>query len=95
MALTGLPRSAILSPIFPLFQVLKIMKMELAASGLSEEDILHKAQMLMKAFGREDTASTAEFSLISAQKNAALKQCNVTPKDFSTVRTTFASNQIT
>ena len=49
------------------------MKAELAASGLSEEEILHKAQMLMKAFGREDEGSMAQFSLASAQKNVALK----------------------
>ena len=61
------------------------MKAELAASGLSEEEILHKAQMLMKAFGREDSSSMAEFSLASAQKNAALKQNGTSPKDFAQV----------
>ena len=61
------------------------MKAELAASGLSEEDILKKAQMLMKAFGREDSSSMAEFSLASAQKNAALKQNGTSPKDFAQV----------
>ena len=68
-----------------IFQVLKAMKAELAASGLSEEEILHKAQMLMKAFGREDSSSMAEFSLASAQKNAALKQNGTSPKDFAQV----------
>ena len=33
-------------------QVLNIMKLELAASGLTEEEILVKAQLLMKAFGK-------------------------------------------
>ena len=61
------------------------MKAELAASGLSEEEILHKAQMLMKAFGREESSSMAQFSLASAQKNAALKQNNTSPKDFAQV----------
>ena len=37
---------------------------ELAASGMSEEDILEKTQLLMKAFGKEDTASTAEYRLL-------------------------------
>lgn len=78
----------ILSPkifLYLIFQVLKAMKAELAASGLSEEEILHKAQMLMKAFGREDSSSMAEFSLASAQKNAALKQNGTSPKDFAQV----------
>ena len=61
------------------------MKMELAASGLSEEEILAKAQLLMKAFGKEDTASTAEFKLLSKQKNKALVKAEIPPKDFTAV----------
>ena len=61
------------------------MKAELAASGMSEEEILHKAQMLMKAFGKEDNSSMAQFSLASAQKNVALKQMGTSPKDFALV----------
>ena len=61
------------------------MKMELAASGMSEEEILAKAQLLMKAFGKEDTASTAEYKLLSKQKNKALVKAEIPPKDFSAV----------
>ena len=31
---------------------------------MSEDEILEKAQLLMKAFGKEDTASTAEYKLL-------------------------------
>lgn len=61
--------------------------MELAASGLSEEEILAKAQLLMKAFGKEDAASTAEYKLLSKQKNKALVKAEIPPKDFSAVST--------
>ena len=64
---------------------MNIMKMELAASGMSEEEILAKAQLLMKAFGKEDTASTAEFKLLSKQKNKALVKAEIPPKDFTAV----------
>ena len=64
---------------------MNIMKMELAASGMSEEEILAKAQLLMKAFGKEDTASTAEYKLLSKQKNKALVKAEIPPKDFSAV----------
>lgn len=64
---------------------MNIMKMELAASGLSEEEILAKAQLLMKAFGKEDAASTAEYKLLSKQKNKALVKAEIPPKDFSAV----------
>ena len=59
--------------------------MELAASGLSEEDILHKTQLLMKAFGKEEVGSTAEYKLLSKQKNKALVKAEIPPKDFSAV----------
>ena len=68
---------------------MNIMKMELAASGMSEEEILAKAQLLMKAFGKEDTASTAEFKLLSKQKNKALVKAEIPPKDFSAVSSDF------
>ena len=68
---------------------MNILKMELAASGLSEEEILAKAQLLMKAFGKEDAASTAEFKLLSKQKNKALVKAEIPPKDFSAVSTSF------
>ena len=61
------------------------MKMELAASGLSEEEILAKAQLLMKAFGKEDAGSTAEYKLLSKQKNKALVKAEIPPKDFTAV----------
>lgn len=64
-------------------EVLNIMKLELAASGLTEEEILHKTQLLMKAFGKEDVASTAEFMLMSKQKNKALVKAGLSPKDFT------------
>lgn len=67
---------------------MNILKMELAASGLSEEEILAKAQLLMKAFGKEDAASTAEFKLLSKQKNKALVKAEIPPKDFSAVSVT-------
>ena len=64
------------------------MKEELKASGLSEEQILLKAQTLMKAFGREDpTAGMAEYSLPTKQKNVALKHNETSPKDFAQVNT--------
>ena len=47
------------------------MKLELGASGLSEEEILHKTQLLMKAFGKEDTASTAEYRLLRYTRHLA------------------------
>ena len=74
-----------MSKSFIFFQVMNIMKMELAASGLSEEEILAKAQLLMKAFGKEDAASTAEYKLLSKQKNKALVKAEIPPKDFSAV----------
>ncbi len=43
---------------------MKAMMEELQASGLSAEEILEKAQILMKAFGKEDLASTAEYKLL-------------------------------
>merc|ERR1719383_522712 len=64
---------------------MKAMLDELAASGLSEEEILEKAQILMKAFGKEDTASTAEYKLLSKQRNNALKKAEISPKDFTMV----------
>jgi len=66
-------------------EVMNIMKMELAASGMSEEEILAKAQLLMKAFGKEDTASTAEYKLLSKQKNKALVKAEIPPKDFTAI----------
>merc|ERR1719339_536845 len=66
-------------------EVMNIMKMELAASGLSEEEILAKAQLLMKAFGKEDAASTAEYKLLSKQKNKALIKAEIPPKDFTAI----------
>merc|ERR1719427_581718 len=59
--------------------------MELAASGMSEEEILHKAQLLMKAFGKEEVGSTAEYKLLSKQKNKALIKAEIPPKDFSAI----------
>lgn len=66
-------------------EVMAIMKMELAASGLSEEEILHKTQLLMKAFGKEEVGSTAEYKLLSKQKNKALVKAEIPPKDFTAI----------
>jgi len=66
-------------------EVMAIMKMELAASGLSEEEILHKTQLLMKAFGKEEVGSTAEYKLLSKQKNKALIKAEIPPKDFTAI----------
>ena len=63
------------------------MKLELAASGLTEEEILEKAKLLMRAFGKEEAGSTAEFMLMSKQTNAALVQAGLPPKDFTSVST--------
>ena len=64
------------------------MMAELKASGMSQEEILKKTQILMKAFNREDpTATMAEYALISKQKNSALKKNNTSPKDFTLVIT--------
>merc|ERR1719400_1682733 len=67
-------------------EVLNIMKLELAASGLTEEEILEKAKLLMRAFGKEEAGSTAEFMLMSKQTNAALQKAGLPPKDFTSVR---------
>ena len=61
------------------------MQLELKNSGMSEEDILRKTQILMKAFGKEESSTMAEYSLASKQKNSALKQNGTSPKDFATV----------
>jgi len=66
-------------------EVLNIMKLELAASGLSEEEILEKAKLLMRAFGKEEAGSTAEFMLMSKQTNAALVKAGLPPKDFTSI----------
>lgn len=66
-------------------EVMSAMKLELAASGLSEEEILHKTQLLMKAFGKEEVGSTAEYKMLSKQKNKALVKAELPPKDFTTV----------
>jgi len=66
-------------------EVMKAMLEELAASGMSEEEILEKTQILMKSFGKEDTASTAEYKLLSKQKNMALKKAEIPPKDFTAI----------
>ena len=73
---------------------MNILKMELAASGLSEEEILAKAQLLMKAFGKEDAASTAEYKLLSKQKNKALVKAEIPPKDFSAVSTNILTSYV-
>jgi len=65
-------------------EVMKAMKAELKASGMSDEDILKKSCILMKAFKREDaSASIAEYNLPSKQRNVALKQNGTSPKDFT------------
>ena len=65
------------------------MKAELSKSGLSEEEILQKTLTVMKAFGRGDEgdgdSSLVELSLASRQKNSALKEANISPKDFAKV----------
>lgn len=62
------------------------MKAELANSGLSEEEILRRTTLLMKAFGRCDpTATMAEYALASKQRNTALRKNNTSPKDFTIV----------
>jgi len=66
-------------------EVMKAMCDELAASGMSEDEILEKAQLLMKAFGKEDTASTAEYKLLSKQRNTALHKAGISPKDFTAI----------
>merc|ERR1719397_2053910 len=66
-------------------KVLNIMKLELAASGLSEEEILEKAKLLMRAIGKEEAGSSAEFMLMSKQTNAALQKAGLPPKDFTSI----------
>ena len=54
------------------------MMAELKASGMSQEEILKKTQILMKAFNREDpTATMAEYALISMPTPANIVLCNV------------------
>ena len=63
------------------------MKEELSKSGLSEDEILHKTKTIMKAFGKEDAdASLLDLSLVSKQKNSALRQAGISPKEFAKVR---------
>lgn len=65
---------------------MKAMKAELKASGLTEEEILQKTTVLMKAFNKTDpTADIAQYALASKQKNSALKKNNTSPKDFTLV----------
>jgi len=67
-------------------EVMKAMKAELKNSGMSEEEILLKTCILMKAFNREDPGlSMAEYNLLSKQKNLALKNNGTSPKDFTLV----------
>ena len=66
-------------------QVMKAMKAELENSGLSEEEIFHKTQVLMKAFGKEGESDLAEYSLAGKQKNSALRKIDLSPKDFAQV----------
>lgn len=66
-------------------EVMKIMMSELASSGLSEEQILERTKILMKAFNKEEAGSTAEYKLIGKQKNSALKQAEISPKDFTAI----------
>ena len=54
-------------------KVMKAMMDELQASGLSQEEILEKAQILMKAFGKEDAGSTAEYKLLRLEYNISLE----------------------
>ena len=70
-------------------EVMNCMKAELSKSGVSEEEILQKTLTVMKAFGRGDDSggdsSLVELSLASRQKNSALKEANISPKDFAKV----------
>nr|XP_040575727.1 uncharacterized protein LOC121124624 isoform X7 [Lepeophtheirus salmonis] len=66
-------------------EVLKAMKAELLDSGMSEEDIFRKTQLLMQAFGRDESGSLAEYSLVGKQKNSALKKIELSPKDFAQI----------
>ena len=62
------------------------MKAELKASGMSDEEILKKTTILMKAFNRNDPSATmAEYNLASKQLNSALKKNATSPKDFTLV----------
>ena len=74
---------------------MKAMKAELKASGMSDEDILKKSCILMKAFKREDaSASIAEYNLPSKQRNVALKQNGTSPKDFTLVSFEYSAANI-
>eukprot|EP00095_Tigriopus_kingsejongensis_P004187 maker-scaffold47_size466558-snap-gene-3.44 protein:Tk04187 transcript:maker-scaffold47_size466558-snap-gene-3.44-mRNA-1 annotation:"---NA---" len=65
-------------------EVMRCMKEELSRSDLTEEEILHKTKTIMKAFGKEDKSSSMlDFSLVSKQSNSALRQANISPKDFA------------
>eukprot|EP00096_Caligus_rogercresseyi_P009361 TRINITY_DN316_c0_g2_i1.p2 TRINITY_DN316_c0_g2~~TRINITY_DN316_c0_g2_i1.p2 ORF type:complete len:1031 (-),score=293.92 TRINITY_DN316_c0_g2_i1:292-3384(-) len=66
-------------------EVLKAMKAELLDSGMPEEEIFRKTQLLMQAFGRDESGSLAEYSLVGKQKNSALKKISISPKDFSQI----------
>lgn len=62
------------------------MKEELSKSDLTEDEILHKTKTVMKAFGKEDkSCSMLDFSLVSKQSNSALRQANISPKEFAKV----------
>ena len=64
------------------------MKEELSKSNLTDDEILAKTRIVMKAFGKGDEkgASLLDLSLASKQTNSALKQAGISPKDFAKVR---------
>ncbi|XP_059098027.1 uncharacterized protein LOC131892253 isoform X2 [Tigriopus californicus] len=65
-------------------EVMRCMKDELSKSDLTEDEILHKTKTIMKAFGKEDKSSSMlDFSLVSKQSNSALKQAQISPKEFA------------
>ena len=68
------------------------MQRELSKSGLSEEEILEKTKAVMKAFGSASSnanemneAELLDLSLVSKQTNSALRQAQVSPKEFAKV----------
>lgn len=70
------------------------MQRELSKSGFSEEEILEKTKAVMKAFGSKggsggandsNEAELLDLSLVSKQSNSALRQAQVSPKEFAKV----------
>lgn len=66
---------------------MKCMKDELSKTDMSEDEILEKTKALIKIFSKDEPdCSILDLSLVSKQPNSALRQAEVSPKDFAKVQ---------